>query len=113
MEFESFYGIYYDEKGNQILDYIDEEDIPELEPAHDWLGPQSMQPWTSRISTNTEQSTYMGTLSLASPAVCHMPESSNLMVQVSRRLTPAGDVKMVRKVMPMPPKFEQQLAAQI
>ena len=111
IDFESFYGIYYDDQGRHIPDYL--EDMPELEPIHNRLGPLVDAILESRVSTDTEQSTYMGTLSLASLVMCCTPELSSLRVQISRQPVPSGDVRKVWKVMPTPPKFDQPLTTQM
>ena len=60
------YSIYYNDDGNLIPEYVD--DMQDLEPARKGNAMPE-----SKISTDTEQSTYMETLSLASPLMCHTP----------------------------------------
>ena len=76
IDYESLYGIYYDDDGNLIPEYMDE--IPELEdgaPGHETLA--------SRVSTDTEQAGHLGHLSLASPYHPGAPDPRDLKVQVA------------------------------
>ena len=98
VDYESLYGIYYDDEGNLIPEYVDE--IPELEDAS-----RGDETPASKASTDTEQARHMGHLSLASPYHPGAPDPRDLKVQVSA--SSSGEVRKVRQVTPLPPKFEQ------
>ena len=104
-DFGSMYGVYYDDYSNLIPEYEDE--IPDLENVPT---PGEATP-VSKISTDTKQSGHMGHLSLTSPHVSFMPEPSNLKLQVSTLRS--GEVRMVHKVLPQLPRFEQAPPKQI
>ena len=98
VDYESLYGIYYDNEGNPIPEYVDE--IPELEDAS-----RGDEMPASKASTDTEQARHMGHLNLASPYHPGAPDPRDLKVQVSA--SSSGEVRKVRQVTPLPPKFEQ------
>ena len=98
IDYESLYRIYYDDDGNLIPEYVDE--VPELEDAT----PGHETP-ASRVSTDTEQAGHLGHLSLASPYHPGAPDPRDLRVQVAT--SSFGDVRKVRQVTPLPPKFDQ------
>ena len=98
IDYESLYGIYYDDEGNLIPEYVD--DIPELEDES-----RGDETPASKASTDTEQAGHMGHLSLASPYHPGAPDPRDLKVQVSA--SPSGEVRKVRQVTSLPPKFEQ------
>ena len=77
-----------------------EEEIPELEDN----APGHATP-ASRISTNTEQAGLMGQLNMVSPYHPGAPDPKDLKVQVTT--SSAGEVRKVRQVTPLPPKFDQ------
>ena len=93
--YESLYGVYYDDEGNLIPEYEDE--MPDLESA-----PQGD---VTPVSTDTEQAGYMDHLSLTSPRVTGTPQPKDLKVQLST--SSSGEVQKVRQVLPPPPKFDQ------
>ena len=98
VDYESLYGIYYDDEGNLILEYVD--DIPELEDVS-----RGDETPASKVSTDTEQAGHMGHLSLASPYHPGTPDPRDLKVQVSA--SSSGEVRKVRQVTPLLPKFDQ------
>ena len=95
VNYESLYGVYYDDEGHLIPEYEDE--MPDLESA----------PWgdATPVSTDTEQAGYMDHLSLTSPHVTGTPQPKDLKGSFPRR--PPGEVQKVRQVLPLPPKFDQ------
>ena len=99
IDYESLYGIYYDDDGNLIPEYEDEI-IPALEDANPGHGTPA-----SGISTDTEQAGHLGHLSLASPYHPGAPDPKDLKVRVAT--TPSGSIRKVRQVTPLPPKFDQ------
>ena len=98
VDYESLYGVYYDDDGNLIPEY--EDKIPALEDTT----PGRETP-VSGVSTDTEQAGHLGHLSLASPYHPGAPDPRDLRVQVAT--TPSGNVRKVRQVTPLPPKFDQ------
>ena len=96
VDYESLYGVYYDDEGNRIPEYMDE--IPELEDTPR-RGDETL------VSTDTEQAGHLGSLSLASPYHPGAPDPKDLKVQVST--SSSGEVRRVQQVIPPPPKFEQ------
>ena len=98
VDYESLYGVYYDDDGNLIPEYEDE--IPALEDTTPGRGTPA-----SRVSTDTEQAGNLGHLSLASPYQPSNPDPRDLRVQIAT--TPSGNVRKVRQVTPLPPKFDQ------
>ena len=99
-DYESLYGVYYDDDGNRIPEYVDDEDVPALEDA--MSGCET--PMTG-ISTDTEQAGHMGQLSLTSPYHPGAPNPRDLKVRVAT--SSAGSIRKVRQVAPQPPKFDQ------
>ena len=99
-DYESLYGVYYDDDGNRIPEYIDDDEVPALEDA--MSGCET--PMTG-ISTDTEQAGHMGHLSLTSPYHPGAPNPRDLKVQVAT--SSSGSVRKVRQVTPLPPKFDQ------
>ena len=104
IDYESLYGVYYDDKGNLIPEYDDE--IPNLENV-----PRGDTTPESKVSTDTEQAGYLGHLSLTSRHITGAPEPSDLKVQVST--SSSGEVQRVHQILPLPPKFEQPPSEQI
>ena len=101
VDYDSMYGVYYDDDGNLIPEYVDDEDeIPELEDN----APGHATP-ASRISTDTEQAGLLGQLNIVSPYHPGAPDPKDLKVQVAT--SSAGEVRKVRQVTPLPPKFDQ------
>ena len=98
VNYESLYGVYYDDEGNLIPEYVDE--IPELEET-----PRGDETPASKVSTDMEQAGHLGLLSLASPYHPGTPDPRDLKVQLST--SSSGEVRRVQQVMPPPPKFEQ------
>ena len=98
VDYESLYGVYYDDDGNLIPEYEDE--MPELEGA-----PRGDATPESRVSTDTEQAGYMDHLSLTSPHVTGTPQPKSLKVQLST--SSSGEVRKIRRELPTPPKFDQ------
>ena len=76
IDYESLYGVYYDDEGNLIPEYVDE--IPELEDT-----PRGDETPASKVSTDTEQAGHLGHLSLASPYHPGAPDPRDLKVQLS------------------------------
>ena len=103
-DYESLYRVYYDDEGNRIPEYEDE--TPNLENV-----PRGDATLESKVSMDTEQAGYLGHLSLTSPHITGAPEPSDLKVQVST--SSSGEVRRVRQVLPLPPKFEQPPPEQI
>ena len=103
VNYESLYGVYYDDEGNLIPEYEDE--IPDLENV-----PQGDATPESKVSTDTEQAGHLGHLSLTSLYTTGAPEPSDLKVQVST--SASGEIRKVCQVLPVPPKFEEPLAEQ-
>ena len=99
-DYESLYGVYYDDDGNLIPEYIYNDEVPALEDA--LSGCET--PMTG-ISTDTEQAGHMGHLSLASPYHPGAPDPRDLKVQIAT--SSSGSVRKVRQVTPLPPKFDQ------
>ena len=95
VDYESLYGVYYDDKGNLIPEYEDE--MPDLEGA-----PRGD---ATPVSTDTEQARYMDHLSLTSPHITGTLQPKDLKVQLST--SSSGEVRKVRPVFPLPPKFDQ------
>ena len=104
VDYGLLYGVYYDDEGNLILEYKDE--IPDLENV-----PRGDATPESKVSTDTEQAGYMGHLNLTSPHITGAPEPSDLKVQLST--TSSGEVRRVRQILPLPPKFDQPSTEQI
>ena len=98
VDYESLYGVYYDDEGNLIPEY--EDDIPDLENI-----PRGDATPESKVSTDTEQAGYMDHLSLTSPRITGTPQPKDLKVQLST--SSSGDVRKVRQILPPPPKFDQ------
>ena len=98
VNYESLYGVYYDDEGNLIPEY--EDDIPDLENI-----PRGDATPESKVSTDTEQAGYMDHLSLTSPRITGAPQPKDLKVQLST--SSSGDVRKVRQILPLPPKFDQ------
>ena len=84
VDYESLYGVYYDDEGNPIPEYMDE--IPELEDT-----PRGDETPASKVSTDTEQVGHLGLLSLASPYHPGAPDPRDLKVQLST--SSSGEVK--------------------
>ena len=99
-DYESLYGVYYDDDGNRIPEYVDDEDVPALEDAMSGCD----TPMTG-VSTDTEQAGHMDQLSLTSPYHPSAPNPRDLKVQVAT--SSAGSIRKVRQVAPLPPKFDQ------
>ena len=104
IDHESLYGVYYNDEGNLILEYEDE--ILNLENV-----PRGDTTPESKVSMDTEQAGYLGHLNLTSPHITGTPEPSDLKVQVST--SSSGEVRRVRQMLPLPPKFEQPPPEQI
>ena len=102
-DYESLYGIYYDDEGNLIPEYEDE--VPDLENV-----PRGDATPESKVSTDTEQAGHLGHLSLASSYPAGAPELGDLKVQVST--SASGEIQRVRQVLPAPPKFKEPPAEQ-
>ena len=100
VDYESLYGIYYDDDGNLIPEYIYEDEIPALEDTT-----SGCETPMAGVSTDTEQAGQMGHLSLASPYHPGAPDPRDLRVQVAT--SSSGSVQKVRQVTPLPPKFDQ------
>ena len=98
VDYESLYGVYYDDEGNLIPEY--EDDIPDLENV-----PRGDAIPESKVSTDTEQAGYMDHLSLTTPHITGTPQLKDLKVQLST--SSSGDVRKVRQILPLPPKFDQ------
>ena len=98
VDYESLYGVYYDDEGNPIPEYVDE--IPELEDT-----PRGDETPASKVSMDTEQAGHLGLLSLASPYHPGAPDLRDLKAQLSS--SSSGEVRKVQQVTPLPPKFEQ------
>ena len=98
IDYESLYGVYYDDEGNLIPEY--EDDIPDLENI-----PRGDATPESKVSTDTEQAGYMDHLSLTSPHITGTPQPKDLKVQLST--SSSGDVQKVHQILPPPPKFDQ------
>ena len=98
VNYESLYGVYYDDEGNLIPEYEDE--IPDLENV-----PRGDATPESKVSTDTEQARYMDHLSLTSPHITGTPQPRDLKVQLST--SSSGEVRKVRQILPLPPKFDQ------
>ena len=96
VDYESLYGVYYDDEGNLIPEYEDE--ILDLENV-----PQGDATLESKVSMDTEQAGHLGYLSLASSYPTGAPEPGDLKVQVST--SASGEIRRVRQVLPAPPKF--------
>ena len=98
VDYASLYGVYYNNDGNRIPEYVDE--IPELEDT--LRGDETP---ASKISTDTEQAGHMDHLSLSSPYHPGALDPKDLKVQLSH--SASGDTRKVQQVTPLPPKFEQ------
>ena len=100
VDYESLYGVYYDDEGNLIPEYEDE--MPDLESA-----PRGDATPESKVSTDTEQAGYMDHLSLTSPHITGTPQPKDLRVQLSSSTSGEDEVRKVRQVRPLPPKLDQ------
>ena len=98
VDYDSLYGVYYDDDGNLIPEYVD--DVSALEDVA-----SGQETPASRVSTDTEQAGKLDQLSLTSPYHPGAPDPKDLKVQVAT--TPSGNIRKVRQVTPLPPKFDQ------